>query len=84
MKKQQGMVSAMRWNQAVLGFVAMVGGGAGCQIVLGMGDWVDVGSGTGGSGGTTGSGGVAGMTGGTGGAGGVTVESCTPGEEVPW
>lgn len=82
MKKQQGMVSAMRWmrwNQAVLGFVAMVGGGAGCQIVLGMGDWVDVGSGTGGSGGTTGSGGVAGMTGGT---GGMTVTACEPGAKV--
>lgn len=72
----------MRRNEAVLGSAAMLGGGAGCQLVLGMGDWVDVGSGTGGSGaGTTGGGGVGGTVAG-GGTGGATGTVCTPGDMV--
>lgn len=70
----------MRWNLAVLGGMLAVCSGAGCQLVIGIGDWVEASGGTGGGtagGGAGGTGGV--TTGGTGGTGGA---SCTPGEKV--
>ncbi|MBX7106704.1 MAG: hypothetical protein K1X57_21695, partial [Gemmataceae bacterium] len=66
----------------------LLAGVAGCQVVLGFGDWVDAGGGTGGTGGGTAStgatgGGGTGGTGGVGGVGGSTVTECIPNEQVP-